>query len=52
MNTIFMNPKKSKISDPHILLLNLAVKVNIKISDKYLALSNLSMCYTWKNIEK
>ena len=52
MNTLFMNPKKSKISDPHILLLNLAVKVNIKISDKYVALSNLSMCYTWKDIEK
>ena len=47
-----MNHKKSKISDPHILLLNLAVKVNIKINDKYVALSNLSMCYTWKNIEK
>ena len=50
MNTIFMNPKKSKTFDPHRVLLNLADKVNLKRSDKYIALSNLSMYYTWKNI--
>ena len=52
MDTIFMNFKNSKTSDPHKLLLNLPSKINLKRSDKYVALSNLSICYTWKNINK
>ena len=51
MNTIFMNSKISKTSDAHRLLLNLTDKINLKRSDKYIALSNLSMYYTWKNIK-
>ena len=46
MDTIFMNPKKSKTSDPHSLLLNFSEKINLKRSDKYVALSNLSIYYT------
>ena len=46
-----MNSKNSKTSDPHILLLNLTDKVNLKRRDNYVALSDLSMCYTWKNIK-
>ena len=34
MNTIFMNFKNSKTSDPHKLLLNLTEKINLKKSDK------------------
>ena len=41
MDTIFMNSEQSKISDPHRLLLNLLNKINLKRSDKYIALSNL-----------
>ena len=52
MYTMFMNSKNSKTSKPHRLLLNLADKVNLKRNDKYDALSNLSMNYTWKNIKK
>ena len=52
MNTIFMNSKNSKISEPHRLLLNLTDKINLRRSDKYVALSNLSMYYTLKNIKK
>ena len=52
MNTIFLNSKNSKTSDPNRLLLNLADKINLKRSDKYVALSNLNMYYTWKNIKK
>ena len=52
MNTIFMNSKNSKTSDPHKLLLNLTDKINSERSDKYVALSNSSMYYTWKNIKK
>ena len=46
MDTIFMNSENSKTSDPHILLLNISDKINLKRSDKYDALSNLSICYT------
>ena len=52
MGTIFMNSKNSKTSDPHRLLLNLSDKINLKRSDRYVALSNLSIYYTWKNIKK
>ena len=47
-----MNYDNSKRSDPHRLLLNLSDKINLKRSDKYVALSNLSIYYTWKNIKK
>ena len=43
MNTIFMNLKNSETSDPHRLLLNLTVKKKLKTSDKYVALSELSI---------
>ena len=52
MDTIFMNSENSKISDPHRLLLNLLDKIDLKGSDRYVALSNLSIYYTWKNIKK
>ena len=52
MNTIFMNSKKSKTSDPHRLLLNLTDKVNLRRKDKYIPLSSLSIYYIWGNIEK
>ena len=41
-----------KTSDSHRLLLNLADKINLKQSDKYVALSNLSIYYIWKSIKK
>ena len=51
MKTIFMDSKNSKMSDPQRLLLNLTDKIDLKRSHKYIALSNLSMYYTWKNIK-
>ena len=48
MDTIFMNCKNSKTSDPHRLLLNLTDKINLNSSDKYVALSNLTIYYSWK----
>ena len=52
MDTILINSENSKTSDPHRLLLNLSDKLNLKRSDKHVDLSNLSICYTWKNIRK
>ena len=37
-----MNSKVSKTSAPHRLLLNLSDKINLKRSNKYVVLSNLS----------
>ena len=52
MNTVFMNYKNSKTSDPHRLFPNLTDKISWNRSDKCVAFSNLSMDYTWKKIKK
>ena len=52
MNSIFMNSKNSKTSDPRRLLLNITDKIDLRRKDKYIALSNLSIYYTWKNKNK
>ena len=51
IDTMLMNSRNSKTSDLNKLLLNLSNKINLKKSDKYVALSNLSIYYTWKNIK-
>ena len=43
MNTIFMNSENSKTPDPHRVLLNLSDKINLKRSNKHVAISNLSV---------
>ena len=43
-----MNSKNSKTSDPHLLIINLPDEINLKRSDKYAALPNLSVYCTWK----
>ena len=52
MDTIYMNSKNSKTSDPHRLFLNLTDKIDLKRKDQYIALSNLSIYYIWKNVKK
>ena len=47
-----MNSKNSETSDLDELLLNITDKVILKRSDKYVAFSNLSIYYAWKNIKK
>ena len=42
MDTVFMNSRNSKIFNLHRLLFNLSDKIDLKRSDKYVALSNLS----------
>ena len=51
MDTIFLNSEKRKTSDPHRLLFSISDKLNWKMSGKYVALSNLDIYYTWKNIK-
>ena len=50
METIFMNTENSKTNEPHRFRLTLADKLNLS-RDKNMALANLSICYTWKNIK-
>ena len=50
MDTIFMNLENSKTSKPHVLILKLTDKLDLKIGEKIIALSNVSIYYTWKNI--
>ena len=50
MNTIFINSENSRTSDLHKILHNLTDKIDIRRKDKYIALSNLSNYYRWKNI--
>ena len=47
-----MHSEISKIYDPYRLLLNLSDKLNIKTSDKYIALSNLSIYYIQKKYKR
>ena len=52
MDTILINSKNSNTSDFNKLLLNLSEKINLKRSDKYVPLSNLSIYYPLKNFKK
>ena len=46
-----MNSENSKTSKPHVLILKLTNKLDLRIGEKIIALSNLSIYYTWKNIK-
>ena len=43
MDTIFMTSENSKNSEPHDLILKLTIKVDLRIGENIIALSNLSI---------
>ena len=51
MDTIFMNSENSKTPKPHALTLKLTNKLDLRLDNKVIAISNLSIYYTWKNIK-
>ena len=51
METIFMNTENSKTNEPHRFKLDLTDELNLKNPNKNMALANLSIYYTWKNIK-
>ena len=51
MDTIFMNSENSKTSQPHVLILKLTDRLDSRRGETIIALSNLSIYYTWKNIK-
>ena len=52
MDTKFMNSENSKTFNPHTLLLNFADIIDSKRGKNSVALSNLVIYYTWKNMIK
>ena len=46
-----MNSENSKTPKPHVLTLKLTNKLDLRIGRKVIALSNLSIYCTWKNIK-
>ena len=46
-----MNTENSKTSEPHRFRLDLTDKLSLKNPNKNMALANLSIYYTWKNIK-
>ena len=51
MDAIFMYSENSKNFELHVLILKLTNKLELRIGEKVIALSNLSIYYTWKNIK-
>ena len=51
MNIIFMNSENSRTSEYHVLVLKLTDKLDLRRGQKSVALSNLSIYYTWKNVK-
>ena len=46
-----MNSENSKTSKPNVLALKLTNKLDLRIGEKVIALSNLSIYHTWRNIK-
>ena len=51
MDTIFMDSENSRTSEYHVLVLKLTDKLDLRRGQNTVALSNLSICYTWKNVK-
>ena len=51
MDTIFINSENTKTSEPHVLILKLTNKLDLRIGENIIALSNFSIYYTWKDIK-
>ena len=51
METIFMNSENNKTFKTNVLKLKLTSKLDLRLGEKVIVLSNLSMYYTWRNIK-
>ena len=51
MNTVFINSENSKTSKGYILMLKITNELDLRRGEKIIALSNLSIYHTWKNIK-
>ena len=51
MDATFMDSENSRISEYHVLVLMLTNKLDLRRGQKTVALSSLSIYYTWKNVK-
>ena len=51
MDAIFMKSENSKTSRLHVLILKLTSKLDLRIGEKTIVLSNLNIYHTWRNIK-
>ena len=51
MGTISVNSENSKTSEPHVLILKLTDKLDLRRGEKNVVLLNLSIYYAWKNMK-
>ena len=51
METFFMNSKNSKTNEPYKFKYDLIHKLDLRNPNKNMALANLSIYYTWKNVK-
>ena len=51
MKTIFIKSESSQTSKANALILKLTNELHLRMSEKIISLSNLSIYYTWKNIK-
>ena len=51
METFFMNSKNSKTSEPYKFKYDLIDKIDLRNPNKNMAVANLSIYYTWKNVK-
>ena len=49
MDTIFMNSETSRTTEPHVLILKLTHKLDLRRGEKNVALSKFSIYYTLNN---
>ena len=52
LETIFINTENSETIEPHTFFLYLSQRLDFRGWNKHIALQNLSIYYTWKNIRK
>ena len=52
METILINTENTKTNEPHKFVLNLSQRLDLRGSNKYVALENVFVYYTWKHIRK
>ena len=50
MKMMFINTENSKTNEPQIFVLNLSQRLDLKSLNRHVALQNLYIYYTWKNI--
>ena len=52
METIFINKENIKTNEPHKFALNFSQRLDLRSSDKHVALHDLCICYMCENMRK